>query len=115
MTFVHNQDYAKAQSELADQITTVDKLHKNYDVELFRTHSGELICEVLVKGTNVAFTVGEANDTETGLRTVGLYRPKGLDENAVSEAFSTHYGVVADSFHNLAAVACEGLGIIWNG
>tara|TARA_B100000029_G_C16892474_1_gene710903 strand:- start:85 stop:432 length:348 start_codon:yes stop_codon:yes gene_type:complete len=115
MTFVHNQDYAKAQSELADQVKTVDKLHKQYDVEMFRTKSGELVCEFLIRGTNVAFTVGEYNDTETGIRTVGLYRPKGLDEKAVSEPFSTHYGVVADSFHDLAALACAGLGIIWNG
>ena len=111
---ITNKKYLAAQSLLTSNICTPNKLHKIFDVELFRKQNGSLVCELALKENNVTFTVQEDMD-DSGLLSVEMYRPKGTDCHGIGETHHTGHGVVAETFHTVAAIACNHLGIIWNG
>ena len=111
---ITNKKYLAAQSLLTYNICNSDRLHKIFNVELFRKQNGSLVCELALKENNVTFTVQEERD-ETGLMSVEMYRPKGTDCHGIGETHHTGHGVNAEVFHNMAAIACNQLGIIWQG
>lgn len=113
-TVISNQKYLTAQSLLTYNICNYDKLHRIFDIEMFRLSDGSLVCELALKENNVTFTVQENRD-ETGLASVEMYRPKGTDCHGIGETHYTAHGVDAEVFHNIAAIACNNLGIIWQG